>query len=342
MRQASYIRIVCVCAAAVALATAGLAWAQRCELDSRYDSGTMFDESYTLERGGELRIHVDDMDLELSRGEGDRVSVVVHVGARDDERAQEYFERLHFTVRDTGKRVTIETNPPRVNFSGFWDRYRHVRVHAHVTVPENADVDIETEDGDILGRGLATSDVSLKTSDGDVTIDDLTGAVVVLQTSDGDIQAETIKSDRLRVATSDGDVTVGDVSGEQISVSTSDGDVRADMLDGKSISVSSSDGDVLIGVKGEELEGRTSDGDLEVDLQSDMAVDLRAGDGDITLRATPSLRADLNLTAEHVQISGEVTIDGDVSSRRVVGKLNRGGPTVRARTGDGDIHLVLR
>ena len=149
-------------------------------------------------------------------------------------------------------------------------------------------------------------------------------------------------SDDVDMATSDGDVTVKGLQAKNVEMSTSDGDILAKDLSATSIEIKTSDGDVDVSASGEELYARTSDGDITIQIDDKMAVSLSTSDGNITLNGPSDLQADLNLRGDRVKLVGGLNIQGEVSTRRVVGKLNNGGPKIQAKASDGIISLKLR
>ena len=66
---------------------------------------------------------------------------------------------------------------------------------------------------------------------------------------------------------------------------------------------------------------------------------LTTHDGDIVLYVPEGLAADVSLQGEDLTVAPGFTLQGQVSSRRVNGTLNGGGPRVDVRTNDGKISL---
>jgi DUF4097 and DUF4098 domain-containing protein YvlB len=325
--------------ALVALFVGGAAGGDR----HKYEPQTVVDESFDVENGWELWVQVGDVDVDVEPGADGRARVVVEVSGPDEDDAMEYFEKLDFRTRLDGDRVVVETREHRARFFSFsWNGHNRVRVHAVITVPRRFDIDVATSDGDLSADGI-DGDISLKTSDGDVELGKLHGASIYVKSSDGDIHAGELVGEEVTFRTSDGDLSADRIEAGDLLLRTSDGNVTVHEVKGGRIQVHSSDGDIELSAAGEELEVRTSDGDIEADISSEMTVDLTTSDGDIELRAPADLKADLNLRGGRVRISGKANLtDGNVGKRQITGKLNTGGPRVRARSGDGRIVLVLK
>lgn len=328
----------------------------------RYPSKTVFDKEFSVESGGLLEVSVSDMDIEVITGSENKATVKVVVSGSDLDKALEYYERLEFEAEVSGNVLSVETSKSRswVNFEWSWKGRRGVKVQATITVPPRFDADVKTSDGDVQAEGL-DGEIRLKTSDGDIDVSELRGSLARLQSSDGDVTVTDISSEKLwgktsdgdllavdltcddvDMATSDGDVTVKGLEAKTVEMSTSDGDILVKNLTATSIEIRTSDGDVDVSAAGEELHARTSDGDIRVQIGDNMAVSLSTSDGNITLNGPSDLRADLNLRGDRVKLVGGLNIQGEVSTRRVVGKLNNGGPKIQAKASDGTIALKLR
>lgn len=293
-----------------------------------------YDETFAVEPGGKLDLEVDDMDVEIAPGTSNEAHVIVTLSGDLDD-ARERFEDSHFTAKVRGNTLVIETDRPRHGWSWSWSSSR-VDIHVAVTVPKKFDVRAQSSDGDLTANGIE-GEIDLKTSDGDVELDGLKGAVTYVKTSDGDITARELDVEDIDLRTSDGDIKAVSIKSQVVSFSTSDGNVDADELEAESISARTSDGDLDLNVSGRELKARTSDGDIDVRVADKMALDLTASDGDITIRAPSGYGADVDLKGEYVSLGGKVTIEGEVTKRRVSGILGDGGPKVRARTSDGSV-----
>jgi DUF4097 and DUF4098 domain-containing protein YvlB len=297
-----------------------------------------FDETFDVESGWKLEVEVDDMDVEVKPGGANEARVVVTLTG-DVEKARERFEESRFEVERDGETLVVETQRRRRwSWSWSWSSSSRTRIHVSVMVPEKFDVYAHTSDGDVVVTGVE-GEVEVKTSDGEVELGDLKGPSIYAKSSDGDITADELNGKDINLRTSDGDISAERIESDRVSLHTSDGNVRVEKIEAESISARTSDGDLELSVTGKELKARSSDGDIEVTIEGNMALDLSTSDGDITIRAPSGLGADLDLKGEYVKLGGKVTIEGDVSKRRITGILGDGGPKVRARTSDGKVSL---
>ena len=143
-----------------------------------------------------------------------------------------------------------------------------------------------------------------------------------ISTGDGDVSVDSLRG-QVRIHTSDGDIDIGSLSGSVIG-KTSDGDIR-----------------VRLAAAGE-ASFQTGDGDVRIELSQAAPLDISTGDGDIDIIAPRSLAADVELRGEDVELVGGLALEGSVRNGRAQGRINGGGPLIKAETGDGEIRLVTR
>jgi hypothetical protein len=262
----------------------------------------MLDAEFDVRSDGTLSVDVPDGDVQVRSGSASRASVRVYVSARDMGWGREVFERMEFDARGGGENVSVRARSPNIS-SDDWRHNRGVGVTVEVTIPRGFSADISS-------------------SDGDIDIGSLDG--------------------RVELRTSDGDIHFGTLRGPDITIETSDGDVVGDMLEGGRAALETSDGDVDVTVAAGSVRISTSDGDIQLHLTNQAEVNLATGDGDITIYADPSLRADVELRGEDVDLASGFQLEGRIMRRGATGTLNGGGPLLVAETGDGSISIRHR
>jgi len=262
----------------------------------------MYSESFDV-GSGTIDLDVADADVEIRVGSAGTVTVEGWVSARDMEWGREVFRRADFRASLRGNTVRVDAHDPRVS-GDEWRRNRGAGIVAIVTVPRQFNVRASTSDGDIKIDAIQ-GDVYAHTSDGDIVIDELVGGRVVLETSDGDVTVAALSGTDARIQTSDGDIDLQSVVG--------------------SVEASTSDGDILV-----QLGEKSTD------------VALRTGDGNITMYAPRTLRADVTLEGEDLEVARGFELRGSMGRRTIRGSLNGGGARISARTGDGEIALRMR
>jgi len=311
-------------------------------LDGNADAKeAVFDQTFAVASGGKLKASVGDMDVLLRSGNSNEAHVEVTLSG-DIDKMRERYEKMNFEAELDGNTLVISTHEKRSWWGGSWSGGRG-SILVTVTLPDKFDVYAQTSDGDITAGGIEGT-IELKTSDGDVEVDALAGDSVYLKTSDGDINVAEIKSKEINLRTSDGDVRAEYLKGEDVTLATSDGNVEAGKIDATSISARSSDGDLELNLVGEagDLEARTSDGDIDVSIDGKFSLNLSTSDGDIVIRAPKDFGAMVDLKGERVKLGGKIALEGEVTERRISGKLGDGGPNIRARTSDGTVALRFK
>ena len=289
--------------------------------------------------GARLTIDVSNADVLLRNGGSDRVGFAVYLRAGNMERGRARFEAMNFRADGNADEVSLRADREH-GIDWDWRDWGGFAITVEVTVPEEYDADVRTEDGDIAVQSLR-GDVRLRSSDGDISAESLTGDVVI-RTSDSDIGVRRIVGGQIEIGTSDGDVSLGELQAAGIVIDTSDGDISGDRLAAEGIEVRTSDGDIVVSAVAGPMDARTNDGSIHVGIEQLGETSLSSGEGNITIRAAEQLAADLDLRGDDLSMRSEVRFDGTLDRRVIRGSLNGGGPRLIARTREGSIVLRLR
>jgi hypothetical protein len=287
-----------------------------------YPRELMQEDTFDVGAGGNLHVDVYDADVEVLTGAAGGATVQIYLRSNDMDWARGIFAEMEISTRLDGNTVVIETTkkPSRSWWSGTGNRW--FSLIAQVQIPEEFDIDISTGDGDVSVDNLR-GQARIHTADGDISVARLEGPAIVLETSDGDVEATSLIADRIEIDTSDGDIDVGSITGP-VKAKTSDGDIY-----------------VKLAAAGE-ASFRTGDGDVRIEISQAAPLDISTGDGDIDIVAPRSLAADVELRGEDVELVGGLALEGSVRDGRAQGRINGGGPLIKAETGDGEIRLVTR
>jgi DUF4097 and DUF4098 domain-containing protein YvlB len=196
------------------------------------------------------------------------------------------------------------------------------RLSTEVRMPKDADLQLETGDGDVEVASV-NGTVTLQSGDGRLKVSQLSGTID-LHTGDGAISAESLKgSIRLR---------------------TGDGSIDASNIDGK-LDATTGDGPIRLSGRFDDLDIRSGDGSVSARVASGSSMasnwNIHTGDGAVDLTLPADFKANLEATTSdgHITLGLPVTVDGQVSTSRVVGKMNGGGGALKIRSGDGSIRL---
>ena len=261
-----------------------------------------------------MRVYTGSGYIHVSPGSDNQVHIVGHVkssnnwwgGSSDDAVAK------------------VAGNPPinqagniiRIGDSNGGDT-RHVSIDYDITTPANTMLVAETGSGDMQLANLMGT-VKAHTGSGSIQADKL-GAGSRLETGSGTIDAKNLM----------GASTLQTGSGDIHAQLTSPGDVVAGTGSG-SISLANVQGSV---------KAETGSGSLDISGQPTAPWKLETGSGDISLRL-----GNARFTLDAETGSGSVKTDLPLTSRvsdkhHVSGTVNGGGPTIKAETGSGDIHI---
>ena len=271
-----------------------------------------YSETFTVQKGGNLRLDTDIGDVTITGG--DVTSVQVTVDVKGDERDVEDFV-VKFNQNDQG----VEVRGRNRENNGWHFEWRDFDVHYVVVVPREFNIKIETSGGDIevtdikgmIGGGTSggdmtitgvDGDVKLETSGGDIILKNITGTVIT-ETSGGDIDGTTLTGD-VKVETSGGDIELREVDGKTVA-STSGGNVRIELMDNKGVDASTSGGNIVI-------------------------------------RFPETIAADVYAESHSGNVSCDFPIQGSIEDGTLEGKINGGGVRVSAETSGGNISIRKR
>ena len=287
----------------LAVAAVAVALARPAAAQDRLEE-VMFDREFPVDAGADLVALVSDMDLDIRTADVSSARVRVIARARDLSFVDEEFERQRFRAEGRDGGLRVESREEDRDWSARqWRERGGVSFVAEITIPRRFDLDVETGDGDIR-IGEVEGDVQLDTGDGDVWIEGVTGARMAFHTGDGDMTVRRLEADEIELRTGDGDLLLERISGA--------------------------------------LSATTGDGDVELDIERFAGATIRTGDGDVLLTADPSIRAEVDIEGEDLEVSRPFQISGRLSRRHLSGTLNGGGPRLSVRTGDGSVSLRAR
>jgi putative adhesin len=205
--------------------------------------------------------------------------------------------------RQTGDRLDLEARVP--NSTWNWNGYRNRSLRIELRIPRESDLNIRTGDGSVETDDNVGS-VDIHTGDGHIKVYRARGAIR-LSTGDGHIEATGLDG-RLEATTGDGHIQI-EGRLDALNLETNDGTIDARVLRGSRMSSS---------------------------------WNIRTGDGNVTLRLPEDFQADLEMhTGDgRIQTDFPIVASGRLGRSDIHGKLNGGGLSLTARTGNGSIHVL--
>lgn len=277
--------------------------------------------SFHVNPGGLLRLDSDFGNVSVTASGENMVRVELRREVRKANRAEaeRILADMDLDFRQDGDDVHVRLRQP----SGFWHFNRNQGLHLSFTisVPSRFNVDLKTGGGHISVNDLEGT-VRARTSGGNLQLGRIAGAVDA-RTSGGNIDLEG-GGGPVEVHTSGGHIRIGR-SGGAVNAHTSGGSISVEEVQG-SIKASTSGGSVNASLSRQpeaECDLSTSGGSIHVLLGRDLNLNLFAH------TSGGSIRSDLPLT-----------VQGQISTHRLEGRLNNGGPLLKLHTSGGSISIA--
>jgi Putative adhesin len=288
-------------------------------LPAAFAAEKSFDRTLSVNGPVTLRVSTGSGYIRVSPGSDNQVHIVGHVkssnswwgGSSDDAVAK------------------VAANPPidqagniiRVGDDHGNDWARHVSIDYEITTPAHTMLVAESGSGDLQVSNIDGT-VKAHTGSGSIHADKL-GSGSRLETGSGTIDANNLM----------GSTTLQTGSGEIHAQLGSPGDVVA----------GTGSGDIkLENVQGA-VKAETGSGSLEISGQPTAPWKLETGSGEISLRLGNNARFTLDAETGSGSVKSDppltMTTHGSIDKHHVSGTVNGGGPTIKAETGSGDIHI---
>jgi DUF4097 and DUF4098 domain-containing protein YvlB len=240
-------------------------------------------------------------------------------------------------------RVKYEGSDWGIGFGGkphFDSQQNGDRVELTVYVNSKVVIGVSTRRASIEVRMPRNADLQLETGDGDIELSSLDGNILA-RSGDGRIKASQL-SGTMEIVTGDGEISVDTLKGG-VRLHSGDGAIRGAHLDGK-CDASSGDGSIHLEGRFDALDIKSGDGDLfaRVGPGSTMSStwSIRTGDGAVDLTLPTDIKANLEASTNdgHITLGLPVAVQGNIGSH-IRGTINGGGPSLLIHTSDGAIRI---
>ncbi len=270
----------------------------------------VIDEKFKVSEGDDLMIDVGHSDVSIRTGPAGQAGVQVIVAG---ERARRFFEHLNFSVEKKGTSVSVTTNP-----RGSWNRGGG-DIDVIVSVPEQFDARVEVAHGDVEIDRL-DGHLNFRLAHGDLSAASLTGTSLDIDVAHGDFDAGRLMSEKVKIRAAHGDVSVSSLMAAEFDVGVQHGDIEIDRAEG------------YARVSG-------SHSDVEISFAKLNGGEFSNSHGDIEIAAPAGAAADVDFSANEIEISAGHGFVGTLKDKRAQGRVSGGGPKMVARTSHGDIYL---
>lgn len=278
-------------------------------LPSPQEKSEIYEKTFPVDISTPVFFEFHDVDGNLSFSSSDenlvRVKVRKEIKTHKDRRGEELLRMTKVNISQRGNHITLQIQYPKFRGIFFWlSDYGRIRVSSEISLPPSSRLYCRLVDGSIHGKSFK-GEMDLKTVDGSIDLNQVQG-LIQTESVDGRISLKAVQ---------------GDVSARTV------------------------DGEIIVSGQINGLELLTIDGDMEVTLSPLSAMErpwtITTGDGDIDLLLPQGFSADLFLQSRdgHIECGLPLTTTGILSKKKISGKLNRGGPLLSIKTGDGNIIL---
>lgn len=281
-----------------------------------------FEKSISLNRSGKVELSniSGDVKVKVWNKEEVRVEAIKIAWASSQEKARENAARVKIEVEKEGNTVSILTRYPKGTFKNL-----NVSVNYSLTIPDKASLRAKTVSGDVIctqiGGFLKVSTVS-----GDITVEKAMDGVELNAVS-GDIKVDQIAGDT-EIKTVAGEIIIGSLQGS-IEAESVSGDISlSDVSQANRVKVTTLSGDV-------EYQG---------DLNPEGIYSLKTHSGNLEIWLPQESKFDLEATtfSGDIRSEFEISMTGEISRKKIKGKVNGGGAELSLKTFSGDIKLKTR
>ena len=291
-------------------------------LPAAFAAEKSFDRTLSVNGPVTLRVSTGSGYIRVSPGSDNQVHVVGHVksnnnnwlwgGSSDDAVAK------------------VAANPPidqagniiRVGDDHGNDWTRHVSIDYEITTPANTMLVAESGSGDLQISNL-NGTVKGHTGSGSIRADKL-GSGSRLETGSGSIDANNLMGSTT-LQTGSGEIHAQLGSAGDVVAGTGSGDIKLENVQGA-------------------VKAETGSGSLEISGQPTAPWKLETGSGEISLRLGNNAHFTLDAETGSGSVKSDppltMTTHGSIDKHHVSGTVNGGGPTIKAETGSGDIHIM--
>ena len=225
-------------------------------------------------------------------------------------------------------------------------------------------VDLDTSYGSIECKNVAGPTTLLRSSSGSLTATDLKGEAKLV-TSYGAITCDTFTGTSLDLKTDSGKIEISNASFCTCLASTSYGSVACDHLKGDTLKLRSGSGSLnLTAIDAPGLDLSTSYGNVKAQeittakllagsgsgsinivctpaTPTDLTVEAKSSYGSINFTAPPGFAGQVDLHTDYgsIHTALPVTVSGEITKTKVLGKVGEGKGLLHLQTGSGSISL---
>ena len=229
----------------------------------------IIDTTLAFSPGDQLTLANTNGEIEVVSWDRAEIRIEAHkrARARGDQDVQAALDKLKVVIDEVSGGVTIDTKFPASGVGGWTGNKVSLSVDYRITVPRQADLDIDTVNGQVGVRGVS-GDIDIDTTNGRIEVTDSAGQVSAKSTNGGiSIElAEVNSGESMIFQTTNGGVTLSLPSSVRASLTarTTNGTIETDFpitVKGK-MSRTRLDGEINGG--GGEIDIKTTNGGIRI------------------------------------------------------------------------------
>jgi len=213
----------------------------------------------------------------------------------------------YIKISKEGNSVSIITNESE-------EKYRDKSIILFVSIPNEFNIELKTNGGNINIENNLKGNVKANTSGGDIKVPDIDGKTS-LKTSGGNILTGNIKGD-IDVITSGGDIKCGNIVGFA-SITTSGGNIKLGDVE-NSINARTSGGNITFGKINGKAELKSAGGNIQGESLVNGAIELKTAGGNIKLK-NGNGKIDAKTAAGNIELRN---IKGSVEAKTSAGQID--------------------
>lgn len=143
----------------------------------------------------------------------------------------------------------------------------------------------------------------------------------------------------VQLSTAGGSIDLGNISGD-VQAKTSGGTIKAGNINGN-VLLYTSGGSIKVGEVQGELSAKTSGGSIKATFAQQITqnTELKTSGGSIEATLPAQIRVDLKASTSGGRVSSDFLVNGEISKRKIEGKINGGGPKLILHTSGGSVKI---
>ncbi len=318
----------------------------------------ILDEEYWFDIQNIQDIIIDNTNHKVRIIPAEDEKVRVHLNGKLVASSDAYIPELVFTETSTSLKIEVKKLSIKT-FMGFYST--NVSLDVYLPVSFEGNMDLRTSSGRVEIDELNLNEFKYKSSSGSLTAKSISAVHGAIITSSGRVSIQSAQMEKLKVQTSSGNIEIDKIISEDVSLTGSSARITIGQLDTKEIKHSTSSGNLDIGnvkmVNGEfdSSSGRLTFNDVTGNLQatsrsgnisikyneynSNIKIQTSSGRVDLVLPAEAAFLVDARTSSGRIRLDFDVTVNGEMQDKNVVGSVGNGTNKVDIRTSSGNINI---